>query len=120
VTITEARAELSGALATAGVPMAGAPGEKAAPYGVVYGDGIGAEHIVRGQALARFRVTLLAGRFDYAASQEALELLKLAAIQTVRGLAGWQFIEVRRDALASVAGGQFLAADVVAARMVEL
>lgn len=116
-TMAQARAELRAALVAAGVPVARSPGPKAA---VIFGDGMDLEHIGRGQAEATFRVVLIAGKFDVAASTTELDAAKLRALTAVRGLDGWRLGEIRRDTVVTIAGGQYLAADVTASRFVDI
>jgi hypothetical protein len=121
MTIVEARAELGAALASGGVPIGSGPGAVAPPSGLVYGEGIATDaQIMRGQVEARFRVVLLAGAWDHGATADKLDALKLAAMTVVRTLAGWRFDELRPDRITQIAGGQVLAADIVATRMVDI
>jgi hypothetical protein len=119
-TLVAARDELAAALVAADVPVADAPGGSDVPYAVIFGEGIDADHIVRGQALATFRATLLSGAWDQAASATALRVLVLAALGAVRELPRWTFGGVRRDTTIDIAGGTYLAADVIASRMVDI
>jgi hypothetical protein len=121
MTIGEARAELGAALASGGVPIGTGPGAVAPPSGLVYGEGITADsQITRGQVEARFRVVLLAGAWDHGATADKLDALKLAAMTVTRELTGWRFDELRPDRLTSIGGGQLLAADLIATRMVDI
>lgn len=118
--LQDARAELTTALVAAGVPVATHPGAKAPPCALIYGDGMDLGHVTRGQVRARFRITLLAGAWAQDVATSLLDPMKLAALSAARGLAGWQLDESRRDAVASIAGGNYLAADVVASCMVDI
>lgn len=120
MTITEARGALAEALTTGGVPIAASPGAVDPPAALIFGDGFDPAHVVRGQVFARFRIALLAGGWTHEASADALDVLKLAALSVVRGLAGWQLGELRADYLAPMTGGQYLAADLVASTFVDI
>jgi hypothetical protein len=121
MTITEAREALGAALEDGGLDVAYAVGARQAPVALVFGDGMDdLEHIVRGVARARFRVTLLAGKADQTAAADLLDVMKLAAITAVRTLPTFQLDEVRRDASVTMTGGPYLAADVVASTHVDL
>lgn len=119
-TLDGARDELAAALVAADVPVADAPGASDVPYAVIFGEGIDPGHVIRGQVLATFRATLLSGAWDQAASAKGLRALVLAAAGAVRGLHGWTFGGVRRDTTIDIAGGTYLAADVIASRMVDI
>jgi hypothetical protein len=119
-TLQQARDELAVALTTAGVPIGKAPGEIAPPSGVIFGDGIDLAHVGRGQIEARFRATLLSGKWDQAAAADGLRTLVLVALGAIRSLAGWRLVEVRRDTVIDIAGGSYLAADVIASRFVDI
>jgi hypothetical protein len=119
-TMAEARAELTAALEAEDIAVSRTPGGKVPPCALIYGDGFDFAHLLRGEVRARFRITLLAGAWAQDVATELLDPMKLGAVTAVRGLAEWQLDEGRRDAVASIAGGQYLAADVVASRMVTI
>jgi hypothetical protein len=119
MTLTEARDAFAALLVAGGVPVAdlGTP----PPAAAVFGDGIvDLEHIARGQAGARFRVTLLAGGWLDSTVAPILDQLKIDAVAAIREAPGWRLDEVRRDTVVRIAGGDQLAADVVASCMIDL
>jgi hypothetical protein len=119
--VTEAREALGAALEDGGLDVAYAVGARQAPVALVFGDGMAdLEHIARGAITARFRVTLLAGKADQTAAADALDTMKIAALTAIRSLPGWRLDEVRRDATATLTGGPYLAADVVASTPIDL
>lgn len=119
-TMAEARGALASALETGGVPYAASPGAIDVPCHLIFGDGLGDIHPIRGQVEARFRVALLAGGWLEEVSASRLDALKLAAMTVARELQGWRFIELRADYLAPIAGGQYLAADMVASTFIDI
>jgi hypothetical protein len=118
-TLAEARGDLVAAIAAldirASVVPTGAP-----PYVAVLGDGIDLSHIVRGQALASFRLACVAGGVDDDAVALELDTLKLAMIAMLRTLEGWRPGEVRRDGVRTINGADMLSADVTASRYVDM
>jgi len=120
VDILGARDELAAALVAGAVPIADGPGDMAPPSGIIYGDGVDLGHVARGQVAARFRVTLVSGAWDQSAATRDLTTLVQATVAAIRGLTGWRLVAVQRDGRVSVAGGDMLATDVSAERMVDI
>lgn len=118
-TLAGARAELLAAYATASI-RAGSASLGETPYVLVAGGGIDAAHVMRGQALATFRSILVAGAWDDAASATTLDALKLATLDVLIGLAGWQVGSLGSDGLRSFAGGDYLSAEWSASRMIDI
>jgi hypothetical protein len=123
--LAEARAALIAAIVADGLPAGSSPGAAEPPCALVFGQGLDVSdrgHVARGQVPALFRVTVLGGLFEDADLAGA----ELAAAQgivlgAVRGLAGWRLDDVRADYVAATpGGGRYLAADVIAAVMIEL
>lgn len=119
-TILQARDEFTAAMVTASIPMADAPGSIAPPYGIIFGEGIDLAHAGRGQSAASFRLVLIAGGWDTNVAMRTLTGMVQSALAGLRALDGWHLQEVRRDNIISIAGGQMLGADVIAARMVDI
>jgi hypothetical protein len=107
-------------MATGGVVISDAPGRIAPPVGYIYGDGIDPRGIGRGQVAASFRVTLVVGRADAPAASAALGALTILALTALRNINGWQVGEVRPDAIRSIAGADYLTADVTASAMIDV
>jgi hypothetical protein len=105
---------------TGGVTISDAPGRVAPPVGYVYGGGIDPRGIGRGQVAATFRVTLVVGRSDAPAASAALGDLTLLALSVLQDLNGWQIGEVGPDAIRTIAGAEYLSADVTASSMIDL
>src|SRR4026207_876987 len=96
--ILQARDELDAALVAGSIPVAGAPGPAAPPCAILFGDGLAdLEHIQRGQVVASFRITVLAGGWEQAETGRTLTGLVQQTVTVVRALAGWRLDEVRRD-----------------------
>lgn len=114
------RAGLAALLSTAGVTTAeGADGTEP-PGAIVYGDGVNLEQAGRGQAVAAFRITLLAGAWDGAAAAGILAGLIGTVLEALREAPAWALTDVGRDYVALVRGSQLLAADIRAATMIDL
>lgn len=124
-TLAEARADLIAALIGAGLPAGSSPGAAEPPCALVFGQGIDVSdrgHVARGQVPALFRVTVLGGIFDDSDLPGA-ELASALALTlgVLRGLDPWRIDDVRADYVAATpGGGRYLAADVIAATMIEL
>lgn len=119
-TLAGARAELIAAVEAASIAATDTPGDRQPPYVAVLGNGIDLERVLAGKALASFRLACVAGKADASASVLSLDTLKLDIVSMLRGLAGWQLGEVRPDGVRIFAGGTYLSADVIAARLIDL
>lgn len=124
-TLAEARAALIAAIDGAGLPASSSPGDAEPPCALVFGNGVDLGdpgHVARGQVPGLFRVTVLGGIFDdgdLAGAELAAALGTVLA--TIRALAGWRLDQVRPDYVAAtVGGGRYLAADVIAAYPIDL
>ena len=119
--ILDARDALDAALVAGGIAIADAPGGMGAPYGVIFGEGVGGgPGVMPGQVRASFRVTLIAGGWDTAIAGRQLTTMVQLAVTTLRALSDWQFVEVRRDNVLAISGGQMLGCDVIASRLVDI
>ena len=119
--LLDARDALDAAFVAGGIAIADAPGGTAAPYGVIFGEGVGGgPGVMPGQVRASFRVTLIAGGWDKAVAGRQLTTMVQTAMTTVRALSDWQFVEVRRDNIIVTAGGSMLGCDVIASRLVDI
>jgi hypothetical protein len=120
-TFATRRADLTTAMAAGSVKVSPAPGSIAPPVVLIFGDGIpDLRGIGRGQVPARFRLILLAGKPDAAASAKALDALLLAVLSVLRALAGWTIVEVRGVRTRSDAGSLYLSSDVIVESMIEI
>lgn len=121
-TLATQRAALAAALAAAGIPAGDPAGQTAPPCALIFGAGIdvGSAHVGRGQVPARFRITLVAGLYDEYAAGLDLATMQGDAIAAVRDMAGWQLIESGPDTITAIAGGQYYAADLIVAAMIDL
>jgi hypothetical protein len=111
-TLAGARSALGTALSTGGVTLSDAPGRVAPPVALIFGGGIDPSHAMRREMLATFRITAVAGRADATAMSAALGELVLKILAVVNGLAGWVVGNVSPDLERSIAGGQYLTADI--------
>ena len=117
-TVADARAEMIDALKTAGVAAGPTPGEP--PYIYVAGDGIEPTRVVAGQADATFRLVMIGGAWDEAAAAAELDVLKQAALTTVRGMAAWAMGAISRDGGREWNGSLYLTADMAASRRIDI
>lgn len=120
MTLTERRAEQVAALEAADIPAAVTLGKRTPPYVAVIGESIELAHIVRGQALASFRWAMIAGAWDDEAAVAMLDALKLGCIAVARALEGYAVGDVRRDGIRRIAGGEYLAADLIVSAYVTI
>lgn len=118
-TRNEARHALRDALRTAGVRAVDVPAGDP-PYVLVGGGGIDPGHIIRGQALATIRARCVAGAYTEEAAQDTLDALVVSVLGVLRALAGWQLLPVGQDEIRRFEGGDYLTADVSAARMIDI
>lgn len=120
-TILQARDELAAALVAGSVAIADSPGGKAPPYGVIFGEGLaGDANVMRGQARASFRVTLISGGWETAVAGRTLTGMVQSTIGVIKALDGWQLVDVRRDNVIAISAGQMLGCDVIASRLVDI
>ncbi len=118
-TRAQARAEVVTALRAAGVRAYASPSGDP-PYVLVGGGGIDMGHITRGQALATIRARCVAGAWTAEDSQAILDELVVDTLTVLRSLAGWRMEPVGQDEIRRFEGGDYLTADVSAARMIDI
>lgn len=119
--LVAARDSLEAALAGAGIPVHRQ--NAANPVGgcMVFGEGVtDLEHLARGAAHARFRAVFFGGRWDSEAAADGVDGLLYLGMQAVRDAAGWRLDEVRRHRWVQLAGSDFLVAELIASRPIDL
>lgn len=119
-TLASRRAELVAALVAAGVRSGDDPGAIAAPCALVFGAGSDMTGIGRGQVAVEFRVTMLGGLSDAHAAGAELATLEGTVLTVARALAGWQVGPLSGDQIRTVAGGDYLSADLALTTTVDL
>jgi len=106
-TLAERRAELV-AVVPSGTTVLG---KRQPPYVAVIGDGIAFDQVVRGEVEASFRLAMIAGGWDEEAAVKQLDTMKHSVMTAVRALAGYTIGPLGRDGRRSIAGADYLAAD---------
>ena len=120
MTLTEAREELTTALATVVSVTRDPAGLADPPAAIVYGDGVDTAHIGRGQSLASFRIVLVSGAWDGGSASDLLAELASTVLSLLRSLVGWMVGELGRDSAVNVSGSTLLGCDIRASVMVEI
>jgi hypothetical protein len=118
-TRAQARAELITALRAASVRAYDSPSGDP-PYVLVGGGGIDMGHISRGQALATIRARCVAGAWTDKDAQALLDELVQDTLAVLLALTGWRMLPVGQDEIRRFEGGDYLTADVSAARMIDI
>lgn len=120
-TLPEARAEIIGAIAAAGVRASADPLSDT-PFVFVTGDGTGdLGRLVSGQVVAQFRLVLCGGAWDQSAAASELDYLKQVVLQALRALDGWTLNgPIGPDTAREQGGGLLLTADAFAARLIDI
>ena len=108
-TLAERRAELVAAVPSGTTVL----GKRQPPYVAVIGEGVDSEHVIRGEVEASFRLAMIAGGWDEEAAVKQLDTMKHAVLTAVRGLTGYRIGALGRDGRRSIAGADYLAADLV-------
>ena len=110
-----ARTELASAL----TGYQDATGEGDPPMALVFGNGLTTHSLSK--AVAEFRILVVApGKWSDGATSKALGVLTVGVVDVIRGLAQWQFVSVGPDAIRNIGGGDYLTADVIARRPIDL
>lgn len=118
--VTEAHAALDTLVSGAGIRVAD-PGAGDPPYAFAFMDGADLEHLLRGVIVQRFRVSLVSGAWEERATSDVLGQLVMTVVDAVRSdQTGWLLREVRPATRMPLAGGTFLACDVVVAHAVDI
>lgn len=116
-TYAAARAELAAVLP--GYHEASGEGEP--PTSLIFGDGMDLTHIVRGAALATFRILAIApGQWSDGKTSETLGTHVMAVIAALRALSAWVIVSVGPDVVRDVAGQSLLTADIRVQRSVDI
>ena len=119
-TWAQARAEAIGALASAGVRAGAMPGGDP-PYVLVVSEGTpDGARVLAGQTQTDWTMRCVGGAWDDDAAAASLDALKQTVMETFRALAGWQVGSAGPDGLRSWQGGDYLTADVAAARLIDI
>lgn len=119
-TIAARRAELVAALVAATVRASDDPGAVEPPVTYIYGDGSDLVGVGRGQVRYGFRLVLVAGLREAPYASSTLGTLAELVITTLRALAGWQLGPLSADVVRTIAGGEYLTADLSVSTMVDL
>ena len=110
-TLAERRAEVVAAFVAQSVDAATVLGKRPPPYVAVIGEGIDTAHMIRGEALATFRLALIAGAWDDEAAIGQLDTLKHEALAVARALVGYSVGAMGRDVIRRIGASDQLAAD---------
>jgi hypothetical protein len=118
-TRAQARAEVVTALQAAGIrTVKSASGDP--PYVLVGGGGIDMDHIAIGKAPATIRARCVAGAWTDEDAQAIIDELVMDTLAVFLSMAGWRMLPVGQDEIRRFTGGDYLTADVSAARMIDL
>lgn len=112
-TLAERRTELAAALVAVGIRVDDVAGAAAVPYAVIYGGGITAAESPGGQLRATFRIMLVAGRADAAATVAELGELAMRTLTALWSLKRWQVGPVGADTVRRLPG-EYLTNDATA------
>lgn len=116
-TYAEARAELASALEE----YQDATGEGEPPTCLVFGNGGDLRLLMQGKVSAEFRITVVApGQWSDGATSRTLGGQVVEVITEVRALAGWQVLSFTPDVVRDIGGSQYLTADVICRRNVDI
>lgn len=115
----DARHELRDALRSDGIRAVDTPAGDP-PYVLVGGGGIDPEHILRGHAEATIRARCVAGAYTESDAQDTLDELVVDVMTSIRELPGWRLLPVGPDEIRRFEGGDYLTADIAAARMIDI
>lgn len=118
MTLAGAVAELRTALDAAGLRSTLDPNGVAQPCTIIVPEGV-PELSTRGQSPAGFRIVLVAGAFDAAASVEALLAAEDTLLSTLAALPHWGVGPLGPAGRIQLAGGSALAAAVTVSRQVD-
>lgn len=119
-TWAQARAEVVGALAAAGVRAGAMPGGEP-PYVLVVSEGTpDGARVMAGQVQADWTLRCVGGAWDDDAAAASLDALRQTVMETVRDLDGWTLGSAGPDGMRDWQGGQYLTADIAAARLVDI
>ena len=114
-----AHAELDALLTSAGVRVAD-PGAGDPPYATAFSAGPDLEHLNRGAIEWRWRIVVVAGSWDTRAAADALDDTLVAVIGALHADFDFMLREVTGATVVNLAGGRYLAADVITGRQVTL
>lgn len=113
--------ELAVALASSGLSVATGPDGLQPPGAIIYGDGArSVAHYGRGAVLMGWRMTIVAGGWSSPDVAATLNTMRAAALAELREAPGWELESVGRDTIVTIAGGDLLACDIIAAKLVTL
>jgi len=118
--VSAARGVLSAALVAASLPCSDSPGDTAAPVVHIFGNGSDMRGVGRGQVRYGFRLVLQPEGGNPAVESANLGAMVEAVCAVIRSLSGWEVGEVGPDTIRTLAGADFLSADVTALVQVEL
>jgi len=121
MTYQDAAAELVGLLVAADIAATTDPAGVSPPMAFVASAGTDLELMTRdGRADWRFRVTIAAGAWDGEGVTDTLATARSAAMVAINAAPGWRLVSVSADGIRSFAGSSYLAADVIAASIIDL
>lgn len=112
------RAALVAALVAASIRCSDSPGDTAAPVVHIFGNGSDMHGIARGQVRFGFRLVLQPEGGTPALASANLGVMVEAVCAVLRALAGFEVGEVSPDVMRTLAGSEFLSADVTAFTMI--
>jgi hypothetical protein len=115
--VAAARSTLVAALVAAGIRCSDSPGDTAAPVVHIFGNG--SDLVFRGSQLRYgFRLVLQPEGGTPAIASANLGTMVEAVVAVLRALQGWQLGDVSQDIMRSLAGSDFLSADITASTLI--
>ncbi len=118
--IATRRGALVTALTGASIRCSDSPGDTAAPVVHIFGNGSDMRGVGRGQVRYSFRLVLQPEGGTTAVASSNLGVMVAAVVAVLRTLTGFEVGEVTPDTLRTIAGSDFLSADVTALTMIDL
>ena len=120
-TIATRRSALSAAIVAAGIRCSDTgPKATAPPVVHIFGGGLDPAGVARGQVRYTFRLVLQPDGGTPAVQSTNLAVMVASVVGVLRSLAGFQVGEVTADVIRTLAGSDFLSADVTATTMIDL
>lgn len=97
-----------------------AVGKKAVPYVLLAGGESDTSQVARGAVLVTWRCILVAGGWEADGSADALDVMKQAAMEALRDLAGWRVESLGSDGIRTLGVADQLTAELRGVRSVDI